>query len=557
MSSLFATTATPPPTKTPRGNPNLHLTPRCGARTRSGCPCQAPAVRGKPRCRMHGGRSTGPRTAEGVASLRAARTIHGNAGAEPRAEKRYRPTLLRRSRVNAAAMDYQAHLPPVFVARLYDDAPELLPPPRPTGGIIAAADRMRRRAVAAALAPWKHAIGAARAAHLAARLAKPHAPVRARPSRDAGASKPHAPIRRPADPAATTRANRPPEAPATTSPTDATPGRPTPPRLAPQSPPATAAPRPHTTSNGAAPNNAGAPKPHAPIPGPAEPAATTRANRPARSTSNDLAHGRHARPPDTAPPGTAKPAPPRRTNTPCNLARCRPQQRRRIKTPCTYSRPRRARRHHPRQPPGAGTSNDPAHGRHARPPDTAPPGTAKPARNCRTKTPYNLDRCRPRQYQRSKTPCTYSRPHRARHPARPAQPCRAPAVEAPATAQAPGFRRVRPPHGLRLTCCAAASSARRVRRRPPSAVASAQARSRHSRAIRKQPPSLDGPPQPPDTHAKVAVITGAATLGSSARPRYAASISAWTTPSSRACNAASASSARALPSYATWPFTST
>jgi hypothetical protein len=28
---------------------------RCGARTRSGRPCQAPAVAGKQRCRMHGG----------------------------------------------------------------------------------------------------------------------------------------------------------------------------------------------------------------------------------------------------------------------------------------------------------------------------------------------------------------------------------------------------------------------------------------------------------------------------------------------------------------------
>ncbi|UQV19065.1 hypothetical protein MU852_04160 [Brevundimonas albigilva] len=32
---------------------------RCGARTRAGTPCQAPAIRGKRRCRMHGGRSTG------------------------------------------------------------------------------------------------------------------------------------------------------------------------------------------------------------------------------------------------------------------------------------------------------------------------------------------------------------------------------------------------------------------------------------------------------------------------------------------------------------------
>ena len=29
--------------------------PRCGAKTRSGKPCQSPTVRGRKRCRMHGG----------------------------------------------------------------------------------------------------------------------------------------------------------------------------------------------------------------------------------------------------------------------------------------------------------------------------------------------------------------------------------------------------------------------------------------------------------------------------------------------------------------------
>lgn len=29
--------------------------PRCGAKTRNGTPCLAPAVAGKKRCRMHGG----------------------------------------------------------------------------------------------------------------------------------------------------------------------------------------------------------------------------------------------------------------------------------------------------------------------------------------------------------------------------------------------------------------------------------------------------------------------------------------------------------------------
>jgi hypothetical protein len=49
--------------------------PRCGAkaRTRGNQPCQAPAVRGSARCRMHGGASTGPRTAAGLERCRRAR----------------------------------------------------------------------------------------------------------------------------------------------------------------------------------------------------------------------------------------------------------------------------------------------------------------------------------------------------------------------------------------------------------------------------------------------------------------------------------------------------
>lgn len=41
----------------PRGNPQS--APRCGAKTRRGTPCQAPALRGKKRCRMHGGKNPG------------------------------------------------------------------------------------------------------------------------------------------------------------------------------------------------------------------------------------------------------------------------------------------------------------------------------------------------------------------------------------------------------------------------------------------------------------------------------------------------------------------
>jgi hypothetical protein len=39
----------------PRNTGPMLSSPRCGAKTRSGKPCMAPAVKGKKRCRMHGG----------------------------------------------------------------------------------------------------------------------------------------------------------------------------------------------------------------------------------------------------------------------------------------------------------------------------------------------------------------------------------------------------------------------------------------------------------------------------------------------------------------------
>ncbi len=44
----------------PRNTGPMRASRRCGARTRGGTPCRAPAVSGKARCRMHGGaRGTG------------------------------------------------------------------------------------------------------------------------------------------------------------------------------------------------------------------------------------------------------------------------------------------------------------------------------------------------------------------------------------------------------------------------------------------------------------------------------------------------------------------
>ena len=50
---------------------------RCNARTRRGTECQKPPMKGKKRCRLHGGLSTGPRTAEGKTRIAAAHFKHG------------------------------------------------------------------------------------------------------------------------------------------------------------------------------------------------------------------------------------------------------------------------------------------------------------------------------------------------------------------------------------------------------------------------------------------------------------------------------------------------
>ena len=50
---------------------------RCSAKTRRGTPCQSPANKRNGRCRLHGGRSTGPKSAEGRAKIAAANLRHG------------------------------------------------------------------------------------------------------------------------------------------------------------------------------------------------------------------------------------------------------------------------------------------------------------------------------------------------------------------------------------------------------------------------------------------------------------------------------------------------
>ena len=59
---------------------------RCLAKTRRGKECQRPAITGAGRCRLHGGRATGPRTEEGRARISAANTKHGRTTKERLAE---------------------------------------------------------------------------------------------------------------------------------------------------------------------------------------------------------------------------------------------------------------------------------------------------------------------------------------------------------------------------------------------------------------------------------------------------------------------------------------
>jgi len=81
------------------GNPSgdFLTAPRCGAHTRCGASCRQPAMPNG-RCRLHGGLSTGPRTAAGLARSRGARWKHGARSAEVTALRRAARAQFRRVR---------------------------------------------------------------------------------------------------------------------------------------------------------------------------------------------------------------------------------------------------------------------------------------------------------------------------------------------------------------------------------------------------------------------------------------------------------------------------
>ena len=183
-----AITLAPRPAGGGRGNPNL--APRCGAKTRAGLVCRAPAMTNG-RCRLHGGKSTGPRTTAGLAKVAAARTTHGNQGAAKRAQQRYVSMTATRIRLFCAAVRLRPYLVPEVAARLATTPAEFIPPERPRqapvleisdrtlwsagrngrGRFVArprpalrgqAAEREAARVERQALAPWRAAIAEAK-----------------------------------------------------------------------------------------------------------------------------------------------------------------------------------------------------------------------------------------------------------------------------------------------------------------------------------------------------------------------------------------------------------
>jgi hypothetical protein len=81
---------------------------RCGAKTRSGTPCKNPAIVGKARCRIHGGKSTGAKTPEGRAKLRALHWEHGRSTTEAKEQAKRRAAVGRAVRAELRTIEQEA-----------------------------------------------------------------------------------------------------------------------------------------------------------------------------------------------------------------------------------------------------------------------------------------------------------------------------------------------------------------------------------------------------------------------------------------------------------------
>ena len=89
-----------------RGNPNA--APRCGAKTRAGCPCKGPAMPNG-RCRMHGG-ATPRHTEDAKTRIAAARLSQNGLGMSVRAMLANNGHLIRQCRIMSARKRMGLHL---------------------------------------------------------------------------------------------------------------------------------------------------------------------------------------------------------------------------------------------------------------------------------------------------------------------------------------------------------------------------------------------------------------------------------------------------------------
>ena len=83
-----------------RNTKPMHASPRCGAKTRGGQPCRAPAVRGKKRCRMHAGAHGSGAPLDNKNALK-----HGLYTREAIAERRFVRELIRHTRKQLDEID--------------------------------------------------------------------------------------------------------------------------------------------------------------------------------------------------------------------------------------------------------------------------------------------------------------------------------------------------------------------------------------------------------------------------------------------------------------------
>ena len=77
----------------------------CNAKTRTGILCRRTGSAKNGRCHLHGGKSTGPKTAEGRARIAAAQFKHGNRSKAAIAAQRARAAHGRAIRAELAALE--------------------------------------------------------------------------------------------------------------------------------------------------------------------------------------------------------------------------------------------------------------------------------------------------------------------------------------------------------------------------------------------------------------------------------------------------------------------